>query len=93
VHFLEVLGFDLLLSHELFLIPESNEGQAGLEVKADPQFHFFANRNTHEAELQSVPGDLSIRVHGPFKSVTENIIKGLIRFGNFKPAKHASILP
>ena len=91
MHFLEILGFDLLLSHELFLIPESNEGQPGFKVETDPQFHFFTNRNTRNAELQCVPGDLSIRVHRPFESVTENIIKGLIRSGDFKSPKQASV--
>ena len=93
MHFLEVLCLDLLLSHELVLIPEPNEGQPGFKVKTDPQFHLFTNRNTRQAELQSVPGDLAIRIHRPFKSVTENIIKGLIRSGDFKSPKQASVLP
>ena len=91
MHFFEALCLDLLLSHKFVLIPEPNEGQPGFKVETDPQFHFFTNRNTRNAELQSVPGDLSIRVHRPFESVTENIIKGLIRSGNFKSPKQASV--
>lgn len=94
VSFIEILCFDLLLSHELFLIPEPNEGQPGSKVKIDPQFHLFANRNTHHAELQCVPGDrdLAISIHRSFETVTVNIIEGLIRSRKFKPAKQASIL-
>jgi hypothetical protein len=91
VHFLEILGFDLLFSHELVLIPEPNQSQPGFKIETDPQFHLFTNRNTRNAELQSVPGDLPIRVHRPFESVTENIIEGLIRPGNFKSPKQASV--
>ena len=91
MHFLEVLCLDLLLPHKLVTIPKPNEGQPGFKVKTDPQFHFFTNRNTRQAELKSIPGDLSIRVHRPFESVTENIIKSLIRSGDFKPSKQASV--
>jgi hypothetical protein len=38
VHFLEILGFDLLFSHELVLIPEPNQSQPGFKIETDPQF-------------------------------------------------------
>ena len=90
MHFLEILGFDLLFSDELVAIPEPDEGQTVFKVKADPQLHVFTNRNTRDAELQSVPRDLAISIHLSFELFRNNSIRHIDNFLAFCYSAHCS---